>query len=66
MPHVDVLDRSDPVAEARRALQSGESALAVEGVAERLRAFDPEHDMLLLLDAKIVALLIGLSPRVAN
>ena len=66
MLHVDVLRRSDPVSEARRALQSGKSASAVERVAERLRAFDPEHEMLLLLDAKIVALLNGLSRRVAN
>jgi hypothetical protein len=66
MLHVDVLKRPDPVSEARRALQSGVSASSVERVAERLRAFDPEHEMLLLLDAKIVALLIGLKPRVAN
>ena len=66
MPHVNVLRRYDPISEAQRALKSGGCASTVERVAERLRAFDPEHEMLLLLEAKIVALLIGLTPRVGN
>ena len=55
-----VLEKPDVALEAQDLIGNGTSIEAVEACLERLRAMDPGHDMLLLLEAKLVALRIGL------
>ncbi len=63
MQHIDVVSCEQVIAEAHRAFQNETSARAVDAVAQRLRATHPDHNLLILLEAKIVALLIGIEAK---
>ena len=66
MLDADVLDGADAVSEAEWALQNETSPAALEAVVKRLEAVDARHELLLLLEAKIVAVLIGIAPKRGN
>ena len=63
MQDAAVLEKLDVAHEAEDLIGNGTSIEAVEACLERLRSMDPRHDMLLLLEAKLVALRIGLPSR---
>ena len=62
MRHMGVAGRDDVVVAAERAFQSETEPAALQTLAARLRVADPDHPLLLLLEAKIVSVLIGVQP----
>ena len=66
MRDMGVAERDDLVCTAERAFQSETEPVALQAVAARLRDADPDHPLLLLLDTKIVAVLIGVQPGAAR